>query len=198
MKKNTNRLIYREARIEDIDAIVRLHRRFHVDSVADEDRPDGFVTTDFTPELLRRLIQEERGLFVAMDGNRVAAYVMSASWEFCAQWPIFVEMIATLPQLEYRGCALSVENSYQYGPVCVDTPYRGTEVLPGIFGFALERMARRYEILVTFVNRQNPRSFAAHTRRLGLEVIGEFEFGGNRYWELACLTRPDHPRLSKE
>ncbi len=49
-------------------------------------------------------------------------------------------------------------------------------------------MAKRYPILVTFVNKKNPRSYAAHTRKLGLQVLQEFAYNGNENWELACLT----------
>ena len=96
-------------------------------------------------------------------------------------------MIKELPNLEYEGVQLSVDNSYQYGPICIDKSVRGTEVLPRIFHFALEHMSKRYPILITFVNQINPRSYHAHTRKLGLDVIQEFEFNGNRYWELATI-----------
>lgn len=49
-------------------------------------------------------------------------------------------------------------------------------------------MAKRFPILVTFVNKTNERSYAAHTRKLGLDVIQEFEFNNNIYYEMACLT----------
>ena len=58
-----------------------------------------------------------------------------------------------------------------------------------LFAFALQQMARRYPVLVTFVNKNNPRSYAAHTRKVGLEVIAEFEYNNNHYYEMACLTQ---------
>ncbi len=179
----------RNATPEDIDAILRLHRRYQVDTIADEDRSDGFVTTDFTPELLRELIESDEGFFVAAreDGD-IAGFVMAASWDFCSRWPIFAQMIEDLPSLSYRGIPLSTKNSYQYGPVCIDKPYRGSGLLKEIFEFAREAMAPRYPVLVTFVNKQNPRSYAAHSRKLGLDTITEFAFNGNEYYEMACLT----------
>lgn len=57
---------------------------------------------------------------------------MAASWEFWSKWPLFQFMIDDLPNTTYRGRALSTENSYQYGPICIDREYRGTEVLPGV------------------------------------------------------------------
>jgi hypothetical protein len=50
-------------------------------------------------------------------------------------------------------------------------------------------MSERYPILVTFVNKDNERSYQAHKRKLGLEVIQEFKFDGNNYYEMVCLTK---------
>jgi L-amino acid N-acyltransferase YncA len=179
----------REARLEDIPAVLALHRRYQVASIAPEDRSDGFVTTDFDEALLRELIEKERGLFVAMEGEKAAGYVMAAGWDYCARWPIFRQMIVDLPRLRYRGRKLDLANSYQYGPVCIAKEHRGSGLLEALFEFAREAMRKRYEVLVTFVNKANPRSYAAHSRKLALETIAEFRFGENEYYELACLTR---------
>jgi hypothetical protein len=60
-------------------------------------------------------------------------------------------------------------------------------VLYKIFDFAREHMAKRYPILVTFVNKINPRSFRAH-KKLGLEVLCEFEYNNNNYYEMVYDT----------
>ena len=80
-------------------------------------------------------------------------------------------MIQDLPNTKYLGEILSTENSYQYGPICIDGEYRGTKVLPNLFEFSRRQMVDRYPILITFINHINPRSYIAHTRKLGLEVI---------------------------
>jgi predicted GNAT family N-acyltransferase len=97
-------------------------------------------------------------------------------------------MIKDLSNLQYAGQTLNTDNSYQYGPVCVDKSVRGQGVFEGIFNYALQEMSKRYPILVTFINKINPRSYAAHTQKVGLDVIQEFEFNNNHYYELACLT----------
>ena len=181
------------AELSDIDATLELHYRYQIDSIAEADRKDGFVTTPFTREELAGLIEQERGLFVARDGERVLAYVMAASWDFWSPWPLFAFMIGELPGLTYQGYRLSRENSYQYGPVCIDKAARGSGLLERIFAFARGSMAERFPVLVTFVNKVNGRSYAAHTRKLGLDVIHEFGFNNNHYYEMACLTR-DAPR----
>jgi hypothetical protein len=49
--------------------------------------------------------------------------------------------------------------------------------------------AAQYPIGVTFINKANPRSLAAHTQKLNLEIIDEFEFNGNFYYGLGFWTK---------
>lgn len=185
----------RAARLNDIENVLKLHAMYQIDSILEEDKKDGFVTTSFSPGQLQTLIEQESGLFIAEADGEVVAYAMAASWKFwAAQWPMFAHMAEGLGALTYLGRALSMDNSCQYGPVCIDKRLRGSGVLEAIFEFARVQMSERYGVFVTFINKKNPRSFAAHTRKAGLEVIHEFSFNGNEYYELACDTsRPIRP-----
>ncbi|WP_345980980.1 GNAT family acetyltransferase [Sulfurimonas sp. HSL3-2] len=176
------------AELSDIDKVLELHFKYQIDSIKEEDKKDGFVTTPFTKEQLSELIEKEQGLFIALQEGEVVAYVMAASWQFWSRWPMFAYMIEGLGDLEYLGKRLSTENSYQYGPICIDKSVRGSGVLEAIFEFARGEMAKRYPILVTFINKINPRSYEAHTRKLGLDVIKEFSYNGNNYYELVYDT----------
>lgn len=82
---------------------------------------------------------------------------------------------------------MSVENSYQYGPVCVHESVRGQGVFEEVFFKSLESMDR-FPIMATFINTVNPRSYAAHTKKAGMEEIGKFEFNGNIYYFMAIGT----------
>jgi len=176
------------AELSDIDKVLELHYKYQVDSIDEEDKKDGFVTTAFTKEQLTELINKEQGLFIALEDDKVIAYAMAASWQFWSIWPMFKHMIKDLHNLKYLGLTLDTNNSYQYGPVCIDKSVRGTGMLEKIFDFSREHMSKRYPILVTFINKINPRSYEAHTRKLGLEVIQEFEFNNNNYYELVYDT----------
>lgn len=175
------------ATLNDIDDVLELHSKYQIDTITPEDKKDGFVTTSFTKEQLTQLINEENALFIARKNGAVVAYVMCGSWKFCSIWPIFTQMIHDLPNLSYLGQTITTENSYQYGPVCIDKSVRGSGALEAIFDFAREEMSKRYPILVTFINKVNQRSFKAHSR-LGLEVIAEFSFNNNHYYELVYDT----------
>jgi hypothetical protein len=176
------------AEMSDIDDILRLHYKYHLDSIGPEEKADGFVTTPFNRQQLEFLIREERGITVARSDTALAAYAMAASWSFWARWPMFVYMIENLPGLTLAGRHLTVTNSYQYGPVCIDGPFRGSGLLELLFEYSRRQMAPQYPFLVTFINKRNPRSFAAHTRKTGLEVVNEFSYNANEYYELAYDT----------
>ena len=178
----------KNAEASEIEEVLRLHYKYHIDFLTDEPRADGFLTTPFTKDHMLDLINNEDGLFIAKVNGDIVAYVMAGSWEYWSRWPIFSVMIKGLPDLTYKGLRLGTHNSYQYGPICIDKPLRGSGVLEKIFAFSKVKMSERFPVLVTFVNKANERSFEAHKRKLNLDVIGEFQFGSDSFYEMAGLT----------
>lgn len=73
---------------------------------------------------------------------------------------------------------------YQFYSTLFSKAYSGTEVLANLFEFSRQQMEKRYPIMITFINHINPRSYEAHTRKLGLDVIKNFDFNNNHYYEL--------------
>jgi len=176
------------ATLENVAEVLELHYKYQVDSIPEEDKKDGFITTAFTESHLKKLIEEEGGLFIAIKNNAIVAYAMSASWEFWCQWPMFQYMVENLHDSKLFDNELTIKNSYQYGPVCVDKSVRGEGVFEEIFNYSLNKMSERYPLMVTFINKINPRSYEAHTRKVNLELINEFNFNNNQYFKLACKT----------
>lgn len=181
-------MIYRNATVEDITALEELQKTYHVATINESDKADGFVTTLFTTEQFRELIEEENGISIACDEIKIVGYVMAASWNYWSKWPLFQHMINDLPNTNYLGQQLSVFNSYQYGPICIHKDYRGTQVLMDIFDYSRKQMNKKYPILITFINHINTRSYNAHTKKLGLDTIKSFEFNNNVYYELGYDT----------
>jgi hypothetical protein len=184
---------YRNANLNDIYGVSQLQKKYHIYTISEEDKPDGFVTTLFTEEQFKELIEKENGLAIACDNDKVIAYAMAASWDYWSAWPLFQYMINDLPNIQYLGYTLSTENSYQYGPICIDKQYRGTEVLPNLFEFSRLQMKDKYPVLITFINQINGRSYRAHVDKLGLEVIKTFDYNNNHYYELGYDMRKKTP-----
>lgn len=183
---------YRLATAADIPAVEKLQQRYHVSTISEEDRPDGFVTTLFTPEQFLALIEDENGLSIVVDGDEVVGYAMAASWDYWSAWPLFQHMIADLPTMEYLGQMLDTKNSYQYGPICVDKKYRSTDVFPNLFEFSRREMNKRFHILITFINSINGRSMRAH-EKIELDIIKPFDFNQNHYYALGYDTKKRTP-----
>ena len=75
-------MIYRNATIDDIEAVARLQQKYHVSTIDEKDKKDGFVTTLFTHEQFKEIIEKENGLAIACDSLGIVGYAMAASWEF--------------------------------------------------------------------------------------------------------------------
>ncbi|MDY4005960.1 MAG: GNAT family acetyltransferase [Fusobacterium varium] len=179
----------RYAVYNDLDRVLDLLRTNHVDTISEEEKQNGFVTTNITKEQLCNLMETEKGITVAEDGDRIVGFALAGSWNFWQPWPLFTYMIEHLKEFELNGETLTVENSYQYGPVCLDKKYRGTGIFEKLFTFSLKSMADRFPYMVTFINQVNPRSYAAHTRKANMIEAGTFDWNNNHYWLMAIQTK---------
>jgi hypothetical protein len=178
----------RTALESDISGILDLQAQNLYVNLAPTELGDGFVTTPFTPELLQQLLHQT-GVFVADREDKIVAYLLAGDWEFFSQWEIFIVMLDRLPHLKFKGRSMPVEQSFQYGPICLDRSVRGTTVFPDIFAYMRSSFAPKFPIGITFINKLNQRSFAAHTRKLDLEIIDEFELNNNSFYTLAFDTK---------
>lgn len=182
-------MIITQATKQDIPAVLALLKANHADNVTDKSQ--GFVTTNMTEQQMAALIEQENGVTIAKDGDKVVAFALAASWKFWSEWPFFAYMIQELPKFSFEGQQLTTKNSYQYGPVCVDHAYRGRGVFEKVFFASLSSMRDRYPIMATFINQINPRSYAAHTRKVGMTEVGRFDYNSNHYYLMACATKAD-------
>jgi hypothetical protein len=85
-------------------------------------------------------------------------------------------MVSRLGSLVFSDKPLLPGQSFQYGPVCINSSHRGTGLFPKLFEEMRLEFSSRYPIGITFINRINAHSYMAHTRKLGLIVIDEVEF----------------------
>lgn len=122
----------------------------------------------------------ENGIFVAENENAtIVAYAFAGSWKYFEQWKIFNFMTARFPKLSYKGREITTGNSFQYGPVCIDKNYRGQGILNFLFEEMRIEFLKKYPTSITFINKTNVISKVAHTKKLGWEIIDEFEFNNN-------------------
>lgn len=182
-------MIIRNATIADIENILSLQEKYLVTNLDETAKQDGFVTTRFTPEQVTKLILEE-GAVIAAANNIIIGYAFAGSWSFFSQWPIFPYMISQFPEID-------ASRSFQYGPICIDQEHRGSGLLQKLFDAIRNTMQNRYTQGITFINKANHRSFAAHTQKLHLSIMGEFSYNQNEYHVLSfnnlCTTERCSP-----
>lgn len=179
----------RDATRLDVQGIIELHQLYHLSTIQEDDKKDGFISASFSSEELLHLIEQENGICVAVVNEKIIAYAMTASWAFWAKWPMISYLEQELPNLKVDNKSITVSNSCQYGPVCIHKNFRGQGVLETLYAFCQDKAAPKYDYFVTLISRHNPRSYQAHVRKTNLNVVTEFNFNGNSYYELIGLTR---------
>ncbi len=130
-------------------------------------------------------MNNELGIFVAVQGEAIMGYLMAESVEFAVGAPLIAHMLKKLKNVEFDGVPLLFCCLFVYGPVCIDKQYRGQGILEGLFGIMKETLKANYDFGIAFVSLKNPRSLQAHTSKLGMRIVDEFEFGGEKYNTLA-------------
>ena len=171
----------RIGRKSDIASVLSLQEKYLFRNLNEEERLEGFVTTPFTVGQIEEILKEN-GLFVAVDEmDIIIAYAFAGSWKYFEQWEIFNFMVSRFPQLSFNGQEITTANSFQYGPVSIEKEYRGKGVLNLIFEEMRLEFVKKYPISITFINKVNVISEKAHTRKLGWQIIDEFEYNNNTY-----------------
>ncbi len=180
-------MIYRQGTTTDIDQVLLLQDKYLLVNMPETNRSEGFVTTPFSPEQLKKIIDFE-GFFVAEDEKKIVAYVVVCSWDFFTQFPIFAYMASRFDTIHFNDFEIDTVNTFEYGPICIDSEYRNKGVFQNLFEAMRKSMTDRYKVGVTFINKLNKRSFSAHTNKLNLKVIDEFSFNQHEFYMLAFWT----------
>jgi hypothetical protein len=180
-------MILRNAILTDIQGVLDLQEKYLLVNTPENERQNGFVTTPFTVPQLEEIIALD-GLFIAEYERKIVAYAFAGSWAYFSQWSIFPFMLNRLPDIKYQNFEINEQNSFQYGPVCIEMSYRGSGLFPRLFEVMRLAMRAHYPIGVTFINKINQRSYEAHTKKLKMEVVDEFTFNQKNFYGLAFRT----------
>ncbi|MGE5306067.1 MAG: hypothetical protein ACM3TN_22395 [Alphaproteobacteria bacterium] len=175
---------FRHARPQDYSAILRLQRANYIANLSDEERREGFLSAEFTPQQVAAMA-EDLGTMIAVVGGDVAGFVCAFRQEFSTGSPVIARMLETYDFVQFDGKPLSRSNSYIYGPVCIGREYRRRGLLRGLYQSQLTDLAGQFELGVAFVARSNSHSLQAHIGGLDMTEVGEFEVKGNVYSILA-------------
>lgn len=171
----------------DFAAILALQARYHLSSAVLSELEQGFVTTELDETLLERL-HAGRGLWIARDPNgELAAYACAVPWEFYGNGR-FLDAVRELLPLPLDERRVSADNTFLYGPICIDAPFRGRGLLESLTDAIRARYAAQFAFGLCFIDVRNARSLAAHERKLGFRRVARLPFADEIYDVLVFTT----------
>lgn len=186
-------ILVRDAGPEHFDAIAALQARNLATHLMPEQRVDGFLSAAFSHAQLLHM-STDLGIDVAFDGACLAGYLCAFRCADQPRPPVIEAMLAAFAQCRFDGQPLDPAQCYIYGPVCIEREYRGGTLLRKLFDAQRHRLADRYAVGAAFIADANPRSFDAHTRKLGMVRVGSFRQGDADFHIVAFHTRtPGEP-----
>lgn len=134
----------------------------------------GFVTLRHDLTLLREMNSPwAHAVATPAGSDEVVAYALVMLERFRARQPILEPMFQRVETLRHRGKPLGALRWYVMGQVCVAKEHRGHSLVEGLYADHRRRMAEDFDVVITEINRANPRSLRAHLRA-GFEVMLEF------------------------
>jgi hypothetical protein len=175
---------FRRAEASDYPHILRLQSANYFANLSAEERREGFLSAQFTPEQTAEIAQDLGTLVAVMDGA-LAGFLCAFRNEFETGSPVIAKMMESYDRMRFEGRQLNSYKSYIYGPVCIGRQYRRRGLLRGLYEAQQRDLAGRFEIGVAFVARTNLHSLQAHVHGLGMNEVGDFEVQDNVYAALA-------------
>jgi hypothetical protein len=159
-----------------------------------ERREQGFVTLRHDLDLLREMNHPHPHIIATPHGSdEIAAYALVMLRSFRARLPLLEPMFQILERLDYRGRGLEAYRWYVMGQICVGKPHRSRGLVEGLYAAHRERMSPDFDLMITEIAGDNPRSLRAH-QKAGLQVIHEYQSSDNRTWHIVALDlTSEHP-----
>ena len=157
----------------DVQGILTLQRANLRKNVSpDAQTSQGFVTVEHDPAVLTRMNRAAPSV-IAKDGDIVVGYALTMLPEFGADVPELVPLFDLLDTLTHHEKPLRDYAWYVMGQVCVADGYRGQQLFDRMYAHHRAVYGSRYNLLITDISANNPRSLRAHAR-VGFQPLHEF------------------------
>ena len=178
---------------EELIQIAQLSAANQVANITAETKEkEGFVSWIYTTDILTRLHAIIPSV-ITMDGDKLAGYSISLTKECAAIYPSLDSMLEYAATVTYKGRPLTEQSFYIMGQICVDIAYRGQGVVNRLYEFHKEQFSSRYNMLVTEISVNNPRSLKAH-KKAGFDIIDTHQDQDGE-WDLVAWDWTAAPSL---
>ena len=186
------------AKDKDLTDISRLQQENLARNVSDkEKRQQGFVSVETSPKLLKEIAGQE-GITVARVGEKVVGYLMPMSVEHGKQIPLLDPFLERFKSIQFEGKSL---DEYRYcilAQVCIDKNYRAKGMLEKLYQELEARLADEYDLGVSEIGANNPRSLHAHLDKVGLKVVEQYSAEGKDWYIVILDFRPYREKFNRQ
>lgn len=180
----SNSIQYRHATPANFPGILALQTQNLRKNLDDVQQRQGFLSVEYgAPDLAT--INDELGIYVAVENNQLLAYAMAETNEFAGQVPVIAHMASRFPGTKFDGQPIASLRYFIYGPVCIDRAARGRGLLTGLLQDMSRALSAHFDLGIAFISQINIHSFHAHVHKNRMTVIDEFEFEGRKFWTVA-------------
>ena len=178
-------LLVRRAKPSDFPLIVELQKRNLFQNVSETQKESGgFVSVETSSALLAE-ISEKLGITVAEDGLRVVGYEFPLTAEMARRIPVLVPLVDRLSKLSYGGKRLFDYKLILEGQICLADEHKGSGLAEKMHSEFVKMLSAKFDLVATEVSSKNPRSLEFHVKKLGFDVVEEYEAEGRRWFVLA-------------
>lgn len=185
------RVTVRLAELADVDQVIALASRYHIDNLEPAQRAAGFISARYSRDWLERTITGG-GLHVATaDGDVVGFIAVTAPLPSDTPGlpPLLKATLGLAETLEFNGGPIAAQRYALRGPVCIDERVQGHGVYTAFNSVTALAYRDRFDIGVLFVSTENPRSFHTTTTKLGATPLAVFEVENKTYHFMAFPFR---------
>ena len=177
--------IVRPAKTDDLESIRSLQKANHFSSVDDDHKAEeGFVSVETSIEMLYQL-NEDIGIYVAEKAGRIVGYELPLNLQHASQIPLLEPFIARFKTIDYDGKKVSDYKWVIEGQILVAKGEKGQGIVEALHEQFINGLKEKYDLIITEISDQNPRSLHVHTNKLGLKVIEEYAADGRNWYVLA-------------
>jgi RimJ/RimL family protein N-acetyltransferase len=147
----------------------------------EEAMKEGFVTSEYSIELLKKM-HEEHPSIIAKEDDEVVGYIIVTNKAVLGEHEEIDHLFDTVDAMEYNGQLLINATYILVGQLCVGKSHRGQGLVQAMYNYYKENFSQQYQYLVTDISQANPRSIKAH-KKSGFETIGVIEQVGTG-WDI--------------
>ncbi len=184
------------AKEEDLADVARLQQENLARNVSEKERQEqGFVSVETSPELLKEIAEQE-GITVARVQGKVVGYLMPMSVEHGRAIPLLDPFIERFKNVQFEGKPLQ---DYRYcilGQICIDKNYRGQGILEKLYQELETRLAGKYDLGISEIGANNPRSLRAHLDKMHFQVAEQYSAEGRDWYVVILDFRPHRKSLT--